>query len=454
MEFAYLASSFVETLQGVFYTVFSTVFAPILTNILKVYINYVYNILWSYWSELLMGALVLVCSLIDIAENIFNVFCGISPVEYMNQETYLLDAFFQMKEVSKAFAMVTVMAVAVCFIFTIIKTAQSIGDMTLEDKNPISKVLTDGMKAAVTFMLIPFLCIAMLQLSTIITNQAVTAFDSAQGGSTSIGTVVFLASGLEADKATTDRKNPIAFGTDEDGYELQNRPAASFTDPLRIDYLMGRKDYRDLSVVRDDFYATNFNYVVGFSCALVLAFVMFGSVMIFIRRAFELLLLYLISPFFVSTIPLDDGMMFAKWREAFVAKFFSGFGTIFAMRYYLMLVQTIAGSNLMLYDTNLPGGAVINTILKMVMIIGGAWAVYKSQTLMMQILSPSIAAADREASSLMTGMVIGAASTAAGVATGGASTALTAASMAGKGASAIGNSVQSARNDSNQAYRG
>ncbi len=452
MAITYLASSFIETLQGIFYTVFSSVFVPILTDILNVFITYAYNIFWSYYSEWAMGLLVVVCSLIDFVENIFNVFAGITQVSYMNEDTYLLDAFFQMKEVSAAFAVITFMAVAICFIFTIIKTAQSIGDMALEDKNPISKVLGDGMKAAVTFMLIPFLCIAMLQISSIITNQAVSAFNAAQGGQTTVGTIVFLASGMDADTKTTKRKNPIQFGKADDGYSQEVR-TASFDDSIRKDYLLGRKDFRDLKQVRRDFHPANMNYLVGFAGGALLLFVMTGSVMVFIRRIFELLLLYIVSPFFVSTIPLDDGAMFAKWREAFIAKFFSGFGTVFAMRYYLMLVQTIASSNLMLYDVTLANGSVINSVLKVVMIIGGAWAVYKGQHLMMQILSPQIAAADQEAASLIKGIVIGSVSTAAGIASGGATSAVQAAGMAASAASAMGGAVNSASND-NQAYRG
>ncbi len=452
MGYTYLASSFIEKLQGIFMTVFESIFAPILTDILELFINYIFELFWTYFSELLLTVLVMFCSLLDVVAKIFDVFAGVSKVTFQNKETYLLDMFFEMKEVSLAFSVITVMAVVICFIFTIIKTAQSIGDMTLENKNPISKVLADGMKAAVTFMLIPFLCIAMLQLSSIVTNQAIDAFDAAQGGETTIGTVVFLASSLEADKSMP-KKNPLKMGMANNGYGNKNASNASFTDSLRVGYLWGTKDYKDLDLVKKEFHPTNFNYLVGFVSGILIFYVMVTSVMIFIRRIFELLLLYIVSPLFVSTIPLDDGTMFAKWREAFIAKFFSGFGTIFAMRYYMLMVQTIASSNLVLYNTSMPSGAMINAIMKMLMIIGGAWAVNKAQHLMMQIFNPQMASADQEAANLMKGIVIGAASTAAGVATGGASTAATAASMAGQAASAMGNAASSAGSD-NQAYRG
>ncbi len=416
--------SFVELLSTVFSTLFSQVLAPVLTKILHMYIEYVLTIFWAFWSEWLLGLFIALCSLVDFAENIFNIFAGISPVYVNEQKTYLLDAFFQMEKVSAAFTSITVMAVAISFIFTIFKTAKSISDMAMEDRNPISKVLANGMKAAVTFMLIPFLCIAMLQLSSIVTSQAVAAFTAGQGGSSSVGCIIFLSASMDADRETSSPKNIL----DLSSPQAQGGSTHTLTDGVRLSYLEGKKDYHKLSVVKKDFYASNFNYVEGFVSAVLLLLILLGAVMVFIRRIFELLLLYLVSPFFVSTIPLDDGVMFKKWRELFIAKFFSGFGIIFSMRFYLLIIPAIANSNLCLYAAKLPNAAVINSVLKMFLIIGGAWAVYKSQHLIMQILNPEAASADEQASALMKGIIVGSASTAASMAmsaaSGGATTAM------------------------------
>lgn len=423
MEISYLGISFIESLQSIFRTIFSEVFAPVMKDILQVFIEYFTSVILSMWSEWLLALFTVLCSLVDFVEHIFNVFAGVSPVEVGGHQTYLLDAFFQMKEVAAAFTYITVMAVAISFIFTIYKTAKSISDMALEDKNPVSKVLANGMKAAVTFMLIPFLCIALLQIATLVTNQAISAFDAAQGGSTSLGTVVFLSAGLDADKATTSRRDPVS-GEMKDFRSGRN---PSFTDDVRRPYLTGDKDYRSLLTVKKDFYASNFNFVEGFVSGVLLLFILAGAGIIFVRRIFELLLLYLVSPLFVSTIPLDDGATFAKWRDLFVAKFFSGFGVIFSMRYYMLLVPSIAGSNLCLYSMSLPNAVMINSVLKMFMIVGGAWAVYKSQSLILQILNQEAAAAEQQSGALMSGMIIGSVTTAANMAGAAASGGATAA---------------------------
>ncbi|MCD8082310.1 MAG: hypothetical protein LUE86_01990 [Clostridiales bacterium] len=454
MNYVYLAS-FVEALQGVIQLVFENVLAPILKDIFEIIAKYFLTLIWSLFSEWLLLLLTMLCSLVDFVENIFNIFAGISLIEVEGEQTYLLDAFMQRSEITTAFTWITVLAFAIGMIFTIVKTAQSISDMTLEDKNPVSKVLADAMRAGLSFLLIPFLCIFLLQASSIVTKQAVSAFDAAQGGSTTIGTIIFLMAGLDADKATTEEMDPI-----EDEYQTySDNRSPSFTDDVRYPYFTGEKDYTDLSVVKQDFYPANFNFVAGIGSAILLLLVLTGAIMIFIRRLFDLLLLYVVSPLFASTIPLDEGQMFSKWRDLFVAKFFSGFGVIFSMRYYLMLIPLIAGSNLTLYSYDLPNAGTINTILKIFVIIGGAWAVYKSQSLILQILNYEAAESERQAGSFITGLVIGgasmAATAAAGAATGGGSLALGGGGkLASQALSGAGQSMMNRARDENGAFRG
>ena len=472
---------FINALCTLFELIFNNVLSPILTEILTIYVNYYTNVIWILLADVLLGLFIAVCTLVDFIGSIFNVFAGISPVYYQAKgeatarTLSLLDVLFEMEGITVAFWMITLFSMGLCVIFTIYKTIKSISDMTLEDKNPISKVLTDAMKAGITFLLIPFLCVMMLQLSTVITKQADAAFAAANGGNASIGTILFLSASLEADVETTKGKS-ITNGEIE--YKVENRPAPSFDDNVRRPYLNFNgteqlnknkgellKDYRNLAEVKKDFHSENFSYLSGFASAIIVFLILLIAIITCVRRIFELLLLYLVSPFFASTIPLDDGITFARWREMFIAKFFSGFGMIFSMKFYLMIVPFLANSRLELYPKSKPGGSIINMILQIFLIIGGAWAVFKSQSLMMEILNPEAAQAEKQSSALLTGAVIGAvtttASVAAGIATGGTSLAATGAlaSVAGSvGGSVMGGSQSesgaSSKQDESQAYRG
>ena len=81
------------------------------------------------------------------------------------------------------------------------------------------------------------------------------------------------------------------------------------------------------------------------------------------------------------------------------------------------------------------------------MIVGGAWAVYKSQSLILEILSPEAGMAEKQTAAMLTGMIVGGVSTAATIATGGAA----GAAMGAMGA--VAGAVKSGQ-DENQTYRG
>lgn len=450
--------TFINALCTLFEFIFNNVLSDILFDILTLYVNYYTNVLWILFSDLILGVYIAVCTLIDFIGSIFNVFAGVSPVLYQEKTLSLLDVLFRMEGITKAFWVITLFAMCLCMIFTIFMTVKSISDMTLEDKNPISKVLGNAMKAGFTFLLIPFLCVMMLQLSTVITKQADAAFAAANGGNASIGTIMFLSASVDADVKTTQ---PKSISTGEIEYKVNSRPSVSFDDDVRGPYLRGEKSYQNFEEVKKDFHSENFSYLSGFVSAILVFVILLIAIITCIRRIFELLLLYLISPFFASTIPLDDGITFARWRELFIAKFFSGFGMIFAMKFYLMIVPLIADSDLVLYD----GVPIINMILQVFLIIGGAWSVFKSQSLILEILNPEAAQAERQSSALISGAVVGAVSTAAsiaaGVATGGTSLAATGALMSAGGAiggsvlgGSQGESSAGSKQDNSQAYRG
>lgn len=465
MQYVYL-NVFVNKLSALFEFIFDEIFSPILTDILAIFSNYFFNVIWNMWSEVLIGIFVALCSLVDFIESIFNVFAGISPVIYQppgqskGETLSLLDVMFKMEAITYAFWALTLAAMAICIIFTIYKTVKSISDMTLEDKNPISKVLTDAMKAGITFLLIPFLCVMMLQLSSTITVQADRAFSEANGGDVSIGTILFLSSTMQADRKTWQAK---AIDTGEillnDG--IQTAPVPSFNDQIRRPYMEDSNLYKDIKRVKADFHPANVNYLVGFISVVLVLLILLLSIITFVRRLFELMLLYIVSPFFVSTIPLDDGITFARWREMFIAKFFSGFGMIFAMKYYMMLIPFISNSGLELYPRSQPWGAEINNVLQLFLIIGGAWAVFKSQSLLLELLNPDAARAEKEASALLTGAAMAGVSMipgTGGIIASGAMGAFGALNSTSNNQSQAGNSVpspvQQRNQDENQRYSG
>lgn len=482
-----------DTLFGALTILFNEVFSPILLDILVVFWNSVVTDFALQFAYLAYLLLVFLCGVLDGLENIVNVFVGTQKIIVDNQPMTLMEMAFNLDVVSRAFILITGVAVCVCILFTIFATVRSISTMTLANKNPITHVLKQAFRAAVTFMVVPFFCILMLQLSTALTSQiqASVLNQSGEGSNASVGTYVFLAASLRAGKV-----EPGDFGSffSRMGSWEDNYLEPDMGDELRMDYLSGRKDYRKLGDSGLDFSSMKIDYVMGFVAVIFMIIVFAGLVVQFIRRLLELVMLYLVSPFFVAAIPVDDGELFKRWREMFIAKFLAGFGVLFAIKIFLLLLPVIfspklnlgtayvqgsefkqsiqegQGSgdsvsialeksglgelaesgvvdNVMYYagvEDESPGteASIIDSLLKLVFMMGGVLAIYKSQTMVIEILNPKAAQDTKESVMLAMAVSMKAAKTAvdvgtavaglaAGAVTGGAGTAAMAGAKAG-----------------------
>ncbi|MCL2078699.1 MAG: hypothetical protein FWH17_02520 [Oscillospiraceae bacterium] len=163
------------------------------------------------------------------------------------------------------------------------------------------------------------------------------------------------------------------------------------------DYMFGRKgvDFRDMPQIRRDFNVFNmfFGGVGLFSivAAWFMVIMLLRIVLIFIRRIFEVIVLYIVSPFFVSVIPLDDGKRFDGWRDMFISRLLAGFGSIFTLNVFLLMLPMIWNPDLSLSDNTF-----IDSLLKLIFMAGGIYTVWKSHTLISQIINPQGAASEQE----------------------------------------------------------
>ncbi|MBS6955196.1 MAG: hypothetical protein KH230_18410 [Enterocloster asparagiformis] len=449
-----IAGGILDAFYMVLTVVFNKVFTPVLTDILAVFGEVVIAYMAEQFAYLAYLCLVGLCGILDGLEGMINVFVGTEKIIVDHKPMTLMEMIFQLDVVSQGFLIVTMVAVCLCLIFTVVSVARSISSMTLENKNPISHVLKSAMKAAVTFLTVPFFCIFLLQISTVLTTQVQTAVMNQTGvvGNPSTGTYVFLISSLRA-----GRKEPNNIGSflSRLGDMESNYLEPDMEDELRREYLSGKKDYKSLLDSGMDFSPAKFDYIMGFVAVIFMILMFVGLIIQFIRRLLELVMLYIVSPFFVATIPADDGSMFKRWREMFVAKFLAGFGVIFALKIFLLLLPLIFSSKLNLgasvvyhkmnpadaFETVTPesqGGtdaidqalernglaglgshssmndimyslgvdyesdspsleeSMIDSLLKLLFMMGGVLAIYKSQTLVLEILNPQAAQDTKE----------------------------------------------------------
>lgn len=429
-----LSSAFEEVLS----TIFETLTTPFLA-VIKALLVILVKIIYSCIVDGLINILHILLRIVDFCEGIFNIFAGIEPVNANGEEKYLLDAFISHNIIQNALIMITIIAVIVCFVFTVYSLTKSIGANVLENKKPVGHIMGQALKACITFLLVPLMCYFGVQLSSTLLTATSRAISTSMGSNDSarFSTILFLSG---------------TFGSDSDD---------SYSDGARADYLNNtksiydrtetEKDFkmRELSDMEDtfnwmfqvedssepDYYDTGFityNFLLVYGEAIFTIIVMLCSVLVFIRRIIEVILLYIVSPFFVASIPLDEGATFRRWREMFIGKLISGFGTVFTMKIVLLLIPVIMNSSFTFAEDRM-----IDSVIKTLFALGSILAAYKSQHTILEAFNPEIARAAKESAGAV--LALGSMAVklgtqvAAAVATGGTSAAASAAGAAAGG---------------------
>lgn len=360
MEYVML-DSFLQIIQNVLGSIFDTVLSPVLRDAFNAIVNLLGELLQSIFVNWLLKILVTFLKLINFLEGIFNAFAGVSNVKVkdVSEGITLLEYFFRVETVQKVFLGVTAIAVVLAFMATIFAVVRSMADAPFENRHPLSTVLTNAVKAAVSFMVIPITCLFVLQMSTT-AIRALNTTMNANGANASMSDTLFIT---------------VA------------GPAANSPKQENINKFSSGQKYEDMDAVKRSFDIKKINYTQAYVSCFMLFFVMIASILAFIQRIFIILVLYIVSPFFVAMMPIDGGAKFKEWRDVFVAHVISAFGPILVMKLYLLLVPILM-SDKMVYTDN----ALLAETVKLLLLIGGAFAVYNSRTVLVSIISPQAGA--------------------------------------------------------------
>ena len=343
-----------------------------------------------------------------------------------NARITLLEYFMGQPAINTVFWGVTIISIALCLGFSIIAVVRSMGD--LQQNRPLGKVLGSVGKAMLTFLLVPFLCLGAIALSTVVLLQLIVLFDSAneRGEAVSMEGALFLSAVAPENVVVRERNYGFEYqyNVNWDTMEVtmdwvyvdrieeitnptQQQRTKAYND-FRDDMLYGRRGvgFSDILQLQKDLdvWAMMFSGPMFFTwlASWFSVIMLLMIVMVFLRRIFEVIVLYLVSPFFVSAIPLDDGKRFSGWRDMFISRLVSGFGSIFTLKVFLLMLPMIWTPNLKFSDSTF-----IDSFFKVILMMGGIYSVYKGHTLISTIINPQGAMAEQESAGLMSGAVIG-----------------------------------------------
>ena len=118
-----------------------------------------------------------------------------------------------------------------------------------------------------------------------------------------------------------------------------------------------------------------FLYLPSMVAAIALMIAMVVAIINLAKRIYEIVLMYIIMPVSMATLPLDDGAKFKMWRETFVTKIILAYGTVFSVNIFILLLPLLS-------RMHIDGvGSFGNSMFVIFMIIGGAMVIPAGQNL-------------------------------------------------------------------------
>ena len=300
--------------------------------------------------DLLYGVQKSICYIIDFIKEIFYMLAGIEPVRINGQETDLLSNFLLSDAVKKAFWSVFLIAVALLFLFVIIAIVRS-EYANGENKKSKTLILGKACQSFIIFLMVPFVLITGIALSNTVVssiNKSMNPYVLEQGQEATIGGQMLVTSGYYA-----------YIGDESERAEIE------------IKFITGELDYNDKDVVAEYYDLRDLDFFVGIIGGLVILVMFVMSSISFIQRIFDIILLYIVSPISVSTIPTDDGQRFKQWKEMLIGKVLGAYGIILSMNLFFIIIPQVQ-------QIAFFGNAFKNGIVKILFLIGGAFAVTKA----------------------------------------------------------------------------
>ena len=392
-------SSLLEKVLG---WLFDNVLEPLLVSVLYPMFKSLLDMVVKMLGEVFYGLLVDFLKIIDAMQEAFNIFAGIQEVTYDNRLTApLLEILFRMNAVQRSVLVITAIGFALTMLFAVLAVVRSTFDMEQENRRPVSKVLAATFKAMAKMFLIPTVSLFAIAMA----GTILSSINYVMGGNeTTLSRIVFVTASLDAAKNSE-------FNISTQSAKQTQTVDVGIDDEIRHPFYTGEKDYADKKEVETYFDFGRFDYLLGFAGCIFLAVVLFIGMLIFINRLFEVLLLFIVSPFFASIQPLDDGEKFKAWQDMFVGKLFGGYGLVVAMQLYMILVPIVMGGKISFGE----GSAEANYLIKFIFLLGGAWATIKTGPVITQLLSFQAGAQEADTVRVGTGFAMGAAALAGGV---------------------------------------
>lgn len=316
----------------------------ILGDLIDALVDLFYRILYKLFS--------CICVLIDFIKEIFYKLCGIETVNIEGENTDLLSSLMRSEVIRKVFLSVLLIGVILLVIFTMIAIVKS----NYQEKQNYKTVLVKTAQSMIILFIVPFTVLAGI----VLTNTIMSSIN------------LSMQSNLTGANATIGGQFLVTIGSTSYIGPAENRQV------IESMFITGELDYNSLSIVRSYYDIRGLNYLIGLLGGIVILVMFVLSALTFVQRIFDIILLYIISPVSVSTLPLDEGNRFKVWKDMLISKILSAYGIILVMNLFFLIIPQV-------YHIRFFSNDFQNGVVYILFLIGGSFAVTKASRVISQL---------------------------------------------------------------------
>ena len=307
--------------------------------------------MFDWFWEFLYGISKSILRLIDGLIACTNKLCGIETVNIKGTETDLVSYMLRSDALANGFKIAAILGFIVLIFFTIFRIIQ----VVMKEKPELSpgKVSVKAFKSLLLFFFVPVIMLTVVWALNTLMNAL---YSATMNGSQGLGTFLFR-----------------AFSAD----------AEIFNQSIYDQIIEGSDLYADTDLVEQAIELSDFDFIFSWIAGLAILFTLAGALIQFVDRAISIGVLFLVSPFSIASSVLDDGGRFKLWREQVLLKFVSGYGIILYLNIYCLLISVISPADVIFFD-----GTFLNNLFKLLVIIGGGFALQRGSALVGNLIGP------------------------------------------------------------------
>ena len=298
-----------------------------------------------------------ILKIVNSIASAFKVLAGLEKVKGVSGTDDILGRFLMLGKVGKVFWGIILISTILLFFFLILRIVKDTAKIS-PDKKTKGELARRTVTAFLLFLLVPFMMLALVILTNVIVGSIYELFK------------------LNYNLKDFDFGAEIFFISANSAYE--GDPALK--DEYKRMILSGQISYLNQSDISKVYNVMSINYFASIGGGLFVLICLLIGALLFIRRIYDVMLLYILSPLVISTSVLDDGARISTLKELIFSKILSAYGIVFSLNIFFLIMPEIQ-------EIKIEGSALKKEVFDMLFMMGGIIAATHAHRLISSLIA-------------------------------------------------------------------